>query len=80
MTVIELAQILDLFYNEGLKRKESNAFIQMFGIRYAKEISDSNVDVKDIIEKSTLKESYSSEIYKGIKLSKYVDFKENILF
>ncbi len=80
MNVTELAQILEMFYNEGLKRKESNAFIQMFGIKYAKEISNNKINIKDIVKKSSLRESYSREVYKGTKLAKYVNLKEEMLF
>ena len=52
----------------------------MFGIKYAKEISNNKINIKDIVKKSSLRESYSREVYKGTKLAKYVNLKEEMLF
>jgi 5-methylcytosine-specific restriction protein B len=54
------------------------AMIHLFGIRYADEIRESGYNATDIIKSAILqdgtlmRESYKTEINKGIKLSKYV--------
>lgn len=79
MTILELAKELDIFYKIGQERKECNALIQCFGIKYADYINNHKIKLEDILEKSCLKgTSYSTEIRKGIKLSKYVYLRENM--
>ena len=49
--------------------------IHLFGIKYAKEMKKNNYSAKDIVKASGIKESYGTEVDKGIKLSKYVVLK-----
>lgn len=52
-------------------------FIHLFGIKYANEIVSENLNVKKILEFSTVKPSFATEVSKGIKLSGYIKiFKE----
>ena len=51
--------------------------IILFGIKYAKEIQENNFSPKDIIAAAKMSDSYATEIYKGIRLSGYVDIKSN---
>lgn len=71
MTLHQLAQKLKEMY-EKAPYGEAVAHIHLFGIIYAKEIENGSYSVKDIIKYSGLKESYQTEVTKGMKLSKYV--------
>lgn len=79
INIIDLAKKLDLFYSIGVKRRERNALIQCFGIKYANDIIECNIKPEDIVEKSSLKgTAYATEIRKGITLSRYVCLKEEV--
>lgn len=78
MKIEELAAALDSFYAIGKSRKECNALVQCFGIKYADVILKNNIDYKEIVEKSSLAgTNYAIEIYKGMKLAKYVILKDD---
>lgn len=78
MNIIDLAKELDLFYEIGKTRKDCNAFIQCFGIKYANVIQEQGIRPEDIIDKSSLRgTTYATELRKGMKLSKYVCLKDN---
>lgn len=71
MTEMQLGEILSQMYNtapEGYKV----TFIHLFAIKYAEEIISNKLSIKKILEFSTVKPSFATEISKGIKLSKYV--------
>lgn len=77
MGINDLAKKLDLFYRIGKERKECNALIQCFGIKYADIIMSAGIKPEEIVEKSSLKgTTYATELRKGMKLSKYVYLKE----
>lgn len=77
MGINDLAKKLDLFYQIGKERKECNALIQCFGIKYADIIMSAGIKSEEIVEKSSLKgTTYATELRKGMKLSKYVYLKE----
>ena len=79
MKIEDLSKALDLFYKIGKERKECNALVQCFGIKYANVIEQECINYKEIGEKSSLKGTkYATEIYKGIKLAKYVKLKDEI--
>lgn len=79
MKIEDLSKALDLFYKIGKERKECNALVQCFGIKYANVIEQECINCKEIVEKSSLKgTTYATEIYKGIKLAKYVKLKDEI--
>lgn len=76
MEINDLANILNVYYEIGKERKERNALIQCFGIKYADIIEILHINPEDIIEKSNLKgTTYATELRKGIKLAKYVCLK-----
>ena len=79
MTIEDLAKELNSYYEIGLDRKDSNAFIQCFGIKYASYITQNKIRPKDIIANSELKPSYAREIIKGMKLAKYVTLNKDFL-
>ena len=74
MTLNELGKKLSEMYNNAPKG-DSVAMIHLFGIKYANEIKHSNYSKKDIIEQSGISSSYLTELTKGVKLAKYVIFK-----
>ena len=79
MTVSDLAKALDLFYRIGQERKECNALVQCFGIKYADYLTSHKIRPEDVVEKSSLKgTTYAIELRKGMKLAKYVCLKEDI--
>lgn len=74
MTLPELGTLLhDMYFqsNDG----ESVAMIHLFGIKYAREITESGVSKKAIAKTAGINASYATEIAKGVKLAKYVTVK-----
>ena len=55
-----------------LHREHKGIGVILFGIRYARQIEDSQDTVKEIVRLSGVPESYDSEVYKGIKLAAHV--------
>lgn len=81
MELIDLAKALDTFYKIGVERKERNALIQCFGIKYADVIKENRFRPQNIVEKSIFKGTeYATEIRKGMKLAKYVSLREDLNF
>jgi len=70
----ELSKQLNEVY-ENAPKNEQVAHIHLFGIKYGPAISEMNIRVTEIIRASNLHPSYSAELSKGIKLSKYVKIK-----
>lgn len=71
MTIDELGKILhDMYFesNDG----EAVAMIHLFGIKYADEINATGVSMKALAKAGGIRESYGTELNKGVKLSKYV--------
>ncbi len=66
----ELAELLKDFYNDPNYTKNSG--IQLFGIKYGPLIKLKNYNRTEILKKSGLSNSYDTELYKGMSLSKYV--------
>lgn len=76
MLLQELSKELERHFEIGKQRKERNALIQCFGIKYAEIITNNNIRVEDIVEHTSLKDTkYAAEIRKGMKLAKYVTIK-----
>ncbi len=74
MALQELVKILhDMYFNS--EDKETAAMIHLFGIKYSKEINDLNISKKELAKAAGLRESYGTEISKGVKLAKYVAVK-----
>lgn len=74
MDLLHLSKELKEMYqsaNDG----ETVAMIHVFGIKFAKEIKNSGVSMKKIAQAAGIKESYATEISKGVKLSKFVVIK-----
>ncbi len=67
----ELGGILQSMYDSAPQGYKV-ANIHLFGIRHAAAIQDGNLSVKAIVLSSGLKECYIAEVYKGVRLSRYV--------
>lgn len=74
MDSAELAAILREMYN-GANRNEAACQVHLFGIRYAQELQNCGCPLRDIVHLSGISMGYLSEVSKGIKLSRYVEWK-----
>ncbi|MFA1512650.1 hypothetical protein ACDN41_25815 [Priestia aryabhattai] len=74
MTVTDLGKILKDMYSRAPEGYRV-AHIHLFGIKYASIILKNELNVNEIISVSGLNSSYSTEVNKGIKLSRYVKLK-----
>ena len=71
MDIYELGQKLnDMYFNSN--EGEAVAMIHLFAIKYAKEIKATGKSMKEIAKAGGIRESYGTEISKGVKLSKFV--------
>lgn len=71
MDLQELGSILNTMYFDS-EDGEAVAMIHLFGIKYAKEIVESGESKTAIAKAAGIPDSYSTEISKGVKLSKFV--------
>ena len=71
MTLQELGKILHEMYFES-EEGEAVAMIHLFGVKYAAEITELGASKKDIAKAAGIRESYGTEISKGVKLARYV--------
>lgn len=74
MTQQELAKELHCAYSEA---KEKVNAIYLFGIKYARKLESKNISIKELVRESNLPESYAQEIFKAMKLSRYVKLDKN---
>ena len=83
MTINDLARELSDMYNNA-PNSEQSLMTRLFGIRFAKEIRAGKMKPLEIIKfanehyNASLSENYQTEIYKGIKLAKYVVDKKRL--
>jgi 5-methylcytosine-specific restriction protein B len=54
------------------KDKESVTMIHLFGIRHAEDIKKCDFSVTQLVKKSSIPDSYATEVHKGMRLAKYV--------
>lgn len=73
MTVTQLGQILKQMYDTA-PDKEKATSIHLFGIRYGKQIIAGSISAAEIVKASGLKDSFKTEVRKGVNLSKYVNY------
>jgi hypothetical protein len=74
MDLLHLGKELKEMYlssNDG----EAVTMIHVFGIKYAKEIKNLGVSMKKVAQAAGIKESYATDISKGVKLSRFVVIK-----
>ncbi|WP_143562320.1 hypothetical protein [Shewanella sp. UCD-KL12] len=74
MNEIDLAQALKEMYFES-KKGETATMVHLFGIKYAKEISECSSSPKNIAKLAGIPETYGTEINKGRNLSRFVKVK-----
>jgi 5-methylcytosine-specific restriction protein B len=75
VTLHQLGQKLNEMYfsaDDG----ETAAMVHLFGIKYATEINELGAAMKSIAKAAGIRESYGTEISKGVKLAKYVTVKQ----
>lgn len=75
MTENELGSILKQMYDKAPTGYQV-ANIHFFGVKYASTILKNNYLVSNIVGASGLNKSYTTEVNKGVKLSRYVMPKE----
>lgn len=77
MTEAEAVRRLRAMYDQSFRHQERSIVPQLFGIRYAAELADYQVkDLKRIACLATGYASYGGEIYKGIRMAQYVEWRE----
>ena len=74
MNITELSDILKNMYENATNKKA--VMIHLFGIKYAKELKNDDISIKELLKAAHIPESYVVEINKGIRLSEYVEVKE----
>lgn len=57
---------------------EQVLMIHLFGIKFGDIIYENGYNAREIIEAAGIKESYQTEISKGMKMAKYVEIKKNM--
>ncbi|MFI8605078.1 hypothetical protein ACIGCP_11480 [Cellulophaga baltica] len=72
----ELSKKLHEMYFNAPKG-ELVSMIHLFGIKYAEDLMERNISIKEIVKDSGISSAYQTEISKGIKLAKYVTVKPN---
>ena len=75
MNIHEAARILRNMYNNAPYGEKTTA-IHLFGIKYAREISSLNR--QDIVREAGISSSYDTEVYKGVRLARYVTLIEDL--
>ena len=76
MTTGEAAVILRRMYERGRRLGEVSSYLHLFGIKYADELG--NLSLPEVVKRADIPSSYPTEIYKGMKLSKYVEIKQGV--
>ena len=71
MTPGKLGATLFSMY-DGALPGEKTTMIHLFGVKYAAEIRDCGASVTEIVRLSGIDGSYNREVYKGMRLARYV--------
>ena len=76
VTENDLANKLHEMYFGALEAKQGEAttMIHLFGIKHAKELEEikSTIGIKELLKIAGMSPKYDAEVYKGIRLAKYV--------
>ena len=72
MTTNEAAQILSEMYMTAPEGDKTTQ-IHLFGIKYNRDLE--GLPIQQIVDQSRIGHTYASEVYKGIRLAKYVEVK-----
>ena len=80
MDINALAEMLGEMHREGLPKREGNAQLVLFGIKYAEYLGEDRVPVENVIVRSGIRRnpnsrSFTSEINIGRQLARYVQLK-----
>ena len=73
-SIAELAALLNTMY-ESAPRADRTTMFALFGIQYVYEIGDRARAIIDAAEIVTLREFYTREICRGMRLARYVEVK-----
>lgn len=74
MTVNELGNKLRKMYET--KGANKTTMIHLFGVIYSNEIREAGIVPIEIVKAAQMNDSYSTEVNKGMNLSKYVELKQ----
>jgi hypothetical protein len=77
MTILELGNILKGMYET--KNVKKTTMIHLFGVIYADEIHNAEIKSIEIVKAAKIPDSYSTEVNKGMNLSKYVELKQEYI-
>jgi len=81
MSIEELANILVQMCNDAEQDKEKSVMPNLFGIRYAYEIGNLHTEI--VTEANSIDErvrtAYAIEVYKGVRLAKYVIDRQSLI-
>ena len=80
MSIEELAAELANMHREGIRKREGNASLVLFGIKYAEYLGPDRAPIEAVIVQSGIrrdptKKSYNAEIGVGKQLARYVQLK-----
>ena len=79
LTLVEiLGKDLKQMY-ENAPENEKTTMIHLFGIINGDTILDNYLNVAEIVRASGIQNSYQAEVRKGVKLSKYVSVKPDVI-
>lgn len=73
MTISELGVELRKMYDTA-PDKEKAVFIHLFGIKYGAIILKNKYSAAEIVKASGIKDSFKTEVRKGVNLSKYISY------
>ena len=76
MTTEQAARILRRMYDRGRQLEEVSAYLHLYGIKYAEELN--SLSLPEVVKRADIPSSYPTEIYKGMKLSKYVEIRQEV--
>lgn len=73
MTALQLGlKLKEMYETDGVNK---TTMIHLFGIIYADEIRNAGIKPIEIVKAAQMPESYSTEVNKGMNISKYVELK-----
>ena len=77
MTINELAIKLKAMYS--FKNANKGAMVILFGVLYGDIMQDEGIKYIDVVKAAGISDSYEREIYKGAKLSEYVEVNDEYM-
>jgi hypothetical protein len=81
LTIKELAHLLNLYYEIGVKNNNVSTMLVCFGIKYASIIKEKNYQLETIFNSSSVDDAVlAKDVRTGMELSYYVQLKDGVLF